>query len=67
MAGTTARTWLPTLALIAHTLCVYMTRWDSRIREHLPEDAVAAYDALKEACDVFEAIIWPIIRSSEGS
>jgi hypothetical protein len=67
MSGTTARTWLPTLALLAHVLCVYMTRWDARIRQHLPEEAVASYEALKAACDVFEAVIWPIVHESEGS
>jgi len=66
MAGTTARTWLPALARLAHLLCVYMTRWDARIREHLPDDAVTAYEALKVACDAFEALIWPIIHDAEG-
>jgi hypothetical protein len=43
-----------------------MTRWDARIREHLPDDAVTAYEALKVACDAFEALIWPIIHDAEG-
>lgn len=61
-----SRTWLPTLAHIAHLLCVYTARWDAQIRGHLTGDALTAYDALKVACDAFEALIWPIINATEG-
>jgi hypothetical protein len=42
-----------------------MTRWDVQIREHLPPEAIAPYEALKTACEVFEAIIFPLLE--EGS
>lgn len=60
-----SRTWLPALARLGHLLCLYMTRWDVQIREHLPPEAIAPYEALKTACEVFEAIIFPLLE--EGS
>jgi len=55
------RTWIPALYDTLHLVCVYTARWDAQIRVHLPSDAIPAYEALKVACDVFEAILYPLI------
>ena len=62
----TGRTWLPQLLYVIHLVCVYTARWDGQIREHLPPTAVPAYEALKTACDAFEAILYPIVAAEEG-
>jgi hypothetical protein len=63
----TERTWLPTLLRILHVVCVYTARWDAQIQAHLPSGALAAYEALKAACDAFETILYPIVKSAEGN
>lgn len=54
MAG---RTYLPTLYAIIKRVCEYTVRYDRAIREHLPEDAIPAYEAFKAACEAFLPLI----------
>lgn len=54
MAG---RTYLPTLYRILKTVCTYVVRYDRQIRDNLPPEAIAPYEAFKAACDAFLPLI----------
>jgi hypothetical protein len=59
------RTYIPGLILIAKGACRFMDRYDAQLRENIPSDYIAVYEALKAACDAFEAII-PFIQPTLG-
>lgn len=59
------RTYLPTLRVIARSLCGYIRRHDEKIREYIGTENEAALDAVLVACDALEAILDVIIV--EGS
>lgn len=48
-----ARTYIPQIIKIVHTVCVYCVRYDAQIRAHLPEGTETAYNALRTACTAF--------------
>lgn len=50
------RTYIPMLWAIVRSICVYTGRYDAQIRHHLDTPLkIAAYDALRAACDTFVA------------
>jgi hypothetical protein len=51
------RTYIVTLVFIVRKLCIYNSRYGNTIRDRLPVDALPAYDALTDACDMFLAIV----------
>lgn len=52
-----ARTYIPRLIAIAHTLCSYMIRYQDKIREHLSVDATEKFDLLLLACIAFNNVV----------
>lgn len=53
------RTYVPGLVKIARGLCRFTDRYNNKIRPWLvanKPNAVAAYDALRIACDAFDAL-----------
>lgn len=47
------RTYIPGLFAVVKAVCLYINRWDSKIRANLDENIEPLYDALKSACDAF--------------
>lgn len=54
-----AKTYVPTLIRLVHALCMYITRYQDRIRSNLAGDALAAFDALSAACTAFVIAVPP--------
>ena len=52
-----ARTYLPTLYLIARGVRLYCTRYDSTIRKNMSSEVQVIYDALLDALDSLLAAI----------
>ena len=53
------RTYVPGLVKIARAVCRFTDRYNGKIRPWLQTnrpDAVAAYDALRIACEAFDAL-----------
>lgn len=50
-----AKTYIPMLIALVRGLCIYMTRWDSRIRRNLAGEALTTYGTLSDACRAFLA------------
>jgi len=51
------KTYLPKLLKIATTLCKYIRRWETQIRERLGESDEAKLDAVLVACDALEVAL----------
>lgn len=51
------RTYIPGIIALVKLACRFMDRYDAKIRLNLPEEHLAVYEALHDACDAFEAII----------
>jgi hypothetical protein len=56
-----ARTWLPTLYLLLHTLYTYCTRWSVQIKNHLSPENQVAFDTFVAALGIFLDIIAALI------
>lgn len=59
------RTYLPTLLVIAKSLCAYIRRHDEKIRQYIGEENEAVLDAVLVACDALESVLEVLIV--EGS
>lgn len=57
------KTFIPTLVKIVHAVCFYTAKYDSQIRQHLPEGAIAPYNALRSACAVFTEAVGAIPKN----
>lgn len=47
------RTYIPELVRIVTAVCRYIGRWNVKIRENLPPEAIPAFDNLSAACEAF--------------
>lgn len=47
------RTYIPELFRIVNVVCRYIGRWNAKIRENLPPEAIPAFDNLSAACEAF--------------
>lgn len=53
-----SRTYIPTLVRLASALCIYITRYNSTLRDNMPsQEAVDALDALNLACEALLALV----------
>jgi hypothetical protein len=52
-----AKTYIPTLVAILHTVCQYIVKYKMTIVKFLPEGGDAALDGIVTACDIFMALV----------
>lgn len=58
------RTYLPKLLRLLRITCKYMKRWETFIRDHLPDEAAqTAFSNVLVACEALEAIVELLIPS----
>lgn len=47
------KTYVPRLIQLVRVICVFITRYDTQLRRHIPTNALPAYEVLKGACAGF--------------
>lgn len=51
------KTYLPKLLLIARLVCNYIRRYESKIKDTIPEESWPVLDGVLTACDALEVVI----------
>jgi hypothetical protein len=58
------KTYLPKLLFIARLLCNYIRRWESKIKDNIPEESWPILDAALTACDALEVLVQTLVGTS---